>query len=283
MEVVEKLAIIYNAIKFDGVSSSDFKTEETYHVFNEFLDLLEANKVRAVDVNGLDVTVNPDVKKCILVGFYIGDLVSQGDKFFDKNTYPERIFTEEDGVRVVPGGTSVRRGAYISKGVTIMPPVYANVGFQADRSEMLDSFSLGGSCAYLGPNAHLAMFAGLGGVLSPVEATPCVAMENSFIGAYASIVEGTILEPGVKLAMGTRIGKSTRVWDAIEERYLGMKEDKDKLVRDKDKDGAIIPHRIPTNNLVVPGIRPEGKPIYCAWIVSHDAKNVTLEEALKNL
>jgi 2,3,4,5-tetrahydropyridine-2-carboxylate N-succinyltransferase len=219
--------------------------------FKHFLALLEQGHVRAASLirAGEDDagvwTANPEVKKRILFGFKLGRLVEQGDSslpFVDKDTFPVRGFTTTERVRVVPGGSSVRRGAHVAAGVTIMPPAYINVGAFVDEGTLVDSHALVGSCAQIGKRVHLSAAAQIGGVLEPVGAVPVVVEDDVLVGGNCGVYEGTIVRARAVLAAGVVLTSGTRVFDLVNDRELAASEGK--------------PLEIPAGAVVVPGSRP---------------------------
>lgn len=219
-------------------------------VFQRLLQLLEVGAVRAAaPVIGADgaVTwlVDARVKRAILFGFKLGRLVELGDAalpFVDKDTYPLRTFLPHDRVRVVPGGSSVRRGAFVSSGVTIMPPAYINVGAYVDEGTLVDSHALVGSCAQVGKRVHVSAAAQIGGVLEPIGALPVIVEDDVFIGGNTGIYEGTIVRTRAVLAAGVVLTRSTKVFDLVKQREIVAGE------------GA--PLEIPAGAVLVPGSRP---------------------------
>jgi 2,3,4,5-tetrahydropyridine-2-carboxylate N-succinyltransferase len=202
---------------------------------------LESGRIRAaersVDGNWHAVTW---VKRAILEGFKNSDVVRQGPigqpPFFDKESYPARSFEQSDGVRIVPGGTSVRRGAYVSSGVVIMPPAYINVGAYVDSGTMVDSHALVGSCAQVGKNVHLSASAQIGGVLEPINASPVVIEDNVFVGALCGVFEGFVVRERAVLATGVTLTAATIVYDLV--------------------NGIELRGEVPAGAVVVPGTRP---------------------------
>jgi 2,3,4,5-tetrahydropyridine-2,6-dicarboxylate N-succinyltransferase len=152
--------------------------------------------------------VNAWVKKGILLGFRMGGIVDMSidavkRPFFDKSTYPVRRITPESGVRIVPGGSSIRDGCYIGRGVTCMPPMYINVGAWVDRGTMIDSHALVGSCAQIGKNCHISAASQIGGVLEPVGAMPVVIEDDVLVGGNCGVYEGTVVKRRAVLGTGT--------------------------------------------------------------------------------
>jgi 2,3,4,5-tetrahydropyridine-2-carboxylate N-succinyltransferase len=185
--------------------------------FYQFRDALTAGKVRAAEkVDGAWHT-NAWVKKGILLGFRIGALVESGDpevlKFVDKDTYPIRAFTAEDRVRVVPGGSSVRTGAFVAPSVVCMPPMYINVGAYVDEGSMVDSHALVGSCAQVGKRVHISAAAQIGGVLEPINASPVIIEDDVLIGGNCGVYEGTLVGVRAVLGAGVILTRSTPLFD----------------------------------------------------------------------
>lgn len=209
------------------------------------LDALEAGDVRSAE-RGPDGTwrVNAWVKRGILLGFRAGRLLQSGGEslaFVDKDTYPIRRFTPDANVRIVPGGSSVRRGVFVAPGVVCMPPMYINVGAYVDAATMVDSHALVGSCAQVGKRVHISAAAQIGGVLEPVNATPVVIEDDVLVGGNCGVFEGTIVRARAVLAAGVVLTRGTPVFDLVKETvYRG----------DSDR-----PLDIPENAVVVPGAR----------------------------
>ncbi|MEO7648509.1 MAG: 2,3,4,5-tetrahydropyridine-2,6-dicarboxylate N-succinyltransferase, partial [Gemmatimonadaceae bacterium] len=180
--------------------------------FEALLQALEAGEIRAAEraQDGSWHAVQW-VKRGILLGFRLGHLVDMsvaGDaargklQFFDKNTYPLRDFSIEDQVRIVPGGSSIRRGAFVAPGVVCMPPMYVNVGAYVDEGTMIDSHALVGSCAQIGARVHLSAGAQIGGVLEPINASPVVIEDDVIVGGNCGVYEGTVVHSKAVLAAG---------------------------------------------------------------------------------
>ena len=174
--------------------------EDATETFLEFRELLGQGKIRAAEYIDGAWNVNIWVKEGILIGFRLGKLVdyspNESFHYFDKDTYPLKNISIEDEIRVVPGGTSIREGAYVAKGVVIMPPAYVNVGAYVDEDTMIDSHALVGSCAQVGKNVHISAAAQVGGVLEPVRALPVIIEDNVILGGNSGIYEGTIVREG---------------------------------------------------------------------------------------
>ncbi|XQW84587.1 2,3,4,5-tetrahydropyridine-2,6-dicarboxylate N-succinyltransferase [Thalassotalea piscium] len=243
------------------------------------LDQLEAGTIRAAnqDDNG-NWHANIEVKEAILSAFKAGKnqaFEGQYQGFVDKHNLPARQFSTEDNVRLVPGGSSVRRGAHVASGVIIMPPAYINVGAFVDSGTMVDSHALIGSCAQIGKNVHVSAAVQIGGVLEPVGASPVIIEDGAFLSAGVVIVEGIVVKKGAVLAPGVFLSASVPVYDCVNEVLL--------------EKGSDIPERA----VVVPGTRPvsgewaaaQGLNMACALIVKYrDEKSdasLTLESLLR--
>jgi 2,3,4,5-tetrahydropyridine-2-carboxylate N-succinyltransferase len=193
---------------------------EALVVFSQFKAALNRGEVRAAsrDANG-NWVVNSWVKRGILLGFRLGGLVdcsiNDNFRFYDKDTYPLKQIGINDGVRVVPGGSSVRDGAFLGAGVTIMPPAYINVGAYVDDGTMVDSHALIGSCAQVGKRCHVSAAAQIGGVLEPVGALPVIIEDEVLVGGNCGVYEGTIVRERAILASGVILTGGTPVYDAV--------------------------------------------------------------------
>lgn len=215
--------------------------------FLELRNGLEAGVLRSAEPDAslpLGWRVNAWVKRGILLGFRIGTMVEMGGNtlgFVDKHTYPVRRFTVADGVRVVPGGVSARSGAYLAKGVALIPPSYVNVGSYVDEGTMVDSHALVGSCAQIGKRVHLSAVAQIGGVLEPVNASPVIIEDDALIGGNTGVYEGTIVRKRAVLAAGTVLTRGTPVYDLVRGEVY--------------KATAETPLIIPEGAVVVPGSR----------------------------
>lgn len=213
--------------------------------FQALLEALENGIVRSAekDANGV-WRANAWVKEGILLGFRLGGMVDFSNppfSFFDKDTYPARAFTADDGVRIVPGGSTIRRGAYVASGVVCMPPMYVNVGAYVDSGTMIDSHALVGSCAQIGKRVHLSAASQIGGVLEPVGAAPVVIEDDVFVGGGCGVYEGCVVRERAVLASGVILTASTKVYDLVNERILRKSGDD--------------PLEIPEGAVVVPGVR----------------------------
>jgi 2,3,4,5-tetrahydropyridine-2-carboxylate N-succinyltransferase len=191
---------------------------EDRRLFEQFRDALNTGTIRAAEPDSsrpIGWRVNAWVKKGILLGFRMGAIVAMEGQFFDKETYPLRRITANDQVRVVPGGSSIRDGCYIGRGVTCMPPMYVNVGSYIDDGVMVDSHALIGSCAQIGRNCHISAASQIGGVLEPVGALPVIIEEDVLVGGNCGIYEGTIVKRRAVLGSGTIVNRSTPVYDLV--------------------------------------------------------------------
>ena len=222
-------------------------TEADFALFAEFKGALNRGEARAAE-RAADGAwrVNAWVKRGILAGFRMGALADMSPpdrslRFFDKDTYPIRQFATEDGVRLVPGGSSVRDGAYLAAGVVCMPPMYVNVGAYVDEGTMIDSHALVGSCAQVGKRVHLSAAAQVGGVLEPVGASPVIIENDALIGGGCGIYEGVVVRERAVLAPGTILTGSTPVYDLVREQIYRRTGD--------------APLEIPAGAVVVPGSR----------------------------
>lgn len=250
----------------------------TKQEFSDFCDGLERGEIRVAEKISGEWVVNVEVKENILGGFRVGELMQMGD-FVDKDTVPARKFTPECGVRLVPGGSSVRRGAFLAKGVVVMPPAYINIGAYVDEGTMIDSHALVGSCAQVGKRVHLSAASQLGGVLEPVGALPVIIEDDVFIGGNCGIYEGTIVKTRAVIGTGVIINSSTSVYDATNGEWIR-----------RNDAGQIV---IPEGAVVVAGSRPvtrgpgasAGIQLYCPVIVKYrDEKtsdSIRLEDLLR--
>jgi 2,3,4,5-tetrahydropyridine-2,6-dicarboxylate N-succinyltransferase len=224
--------------------------------------------------------VNAWVKQGILLGFRLGALEEAHAgalSFVDKHTYPARRFGASDGIRLVPGGSSVRSGAYVARGVVCMPPMYINAGAYVDEGTMVDSHALVGSCAQIGKRVHLSAAAQVGGVLEPVNASPVIIEDDVLVGGNCGIYEGTIVRRGAVLAAGTILTRGTPVFDLVTAQVLRSSSD--------------LPLIIPENAVVVPGSRAIGKgkgaewglSLYAPVIVKYRDEKTSLSTTLEEL
>jgi 2,3,4,5-tetrahydropyridine-2-carboxylate N-succinyltransferase len=215
---------------------------EARKIFLKFRDQLTQGKIRAAEKIDGKWSVNAWVKQGILLGFRLGELadMSAGLSFVDKDTFPARQFSVADRVRIVPGGSSVRVGAYLAPSVICMPPMFINVGAYVDEGTMVDSHALVGSCAQIGKRVHLSAAAQIGGVLEPINAAPVIIEDDVLIGGNCGIYEGTLVRARAVLGAGTILTRSTPLYD---------------LVRGEVYRAADAPLEVPENAVVVPGSR----------------------------
>jgi 2,3,4,5-tetrahydropyridine-2-carboxylate N-succinyltransferase len=214
-----------------------FYEDEHFQLFADFKTALNEGRVRAAEPDPSTRTgwrVNAWVKKGILLGFRMGGIIdmsvdSERQPYFDKSTFPVKRFTAQSGVRIVPGGSSIRDGCYIGKGVTCMPPMYINAGAYVDDGTMVDSHALVGSCAQVGRNCHISAASQIGGVLEPVGAMPVVVEDEVLVGGNCGIYEGTVVKRRAVLGTGTILNRSTPVYDLVR-RTVHRAEGDDPLV-----------------------------------------------------
>ncbi|HEX7182034.1 MAG TPA: 2,3,4,5-tetrahydropyridine-2,6-dicarboxylate N-succinyltransferase [Thermoanaerobaculia bacterium] len=223
-----------------------------YELFERFKRALNRGEVRAAEPDAASPwgwRVNAWVKQGILLGFRMGRIVDMsvgapdGPRlpFFDKATYPLRGLGPDAGVRIVPGGSSIRDGCHLGRGVTCMPPMYVNVGAYVDDGSLIDSHALVGSCAQVGKRVHLSAAAQLGGVLEPVGALPVIVEDDVLVGGNCGVYEGTVVKRRAVLAAGTILTRSTPVYDLVRE-----------TIHRAEEGGPLV---IPEEAVVVPGSR----------------------------
>src|SRR5450432_2726557 len=229
-------------------------------VFKEFREALTAGKIRAAEKKDGQWQVNAWVKQGILLGFRLGELQDMSSagalSFIDKSTFPARKFKVHDRIRVVPGGSSVRQGAYLAGGVICMPPMYVNVGAYVDEGTLIDSHALVGSCAQIGKRVHLSAAAQIGGVLEPVNASPVIIEDDVLVGGNCGVYEGTQVRSGAVLGAGTILTRSTPLYDLVRGEVYRATAD--------------APLEVPENAVVVPGsraVKKEKGP--WGWNLSH--------------
>ena len=234
---------------------------EARKTFLEFRDQLTQGKIRAAEkaadrANPGRWTVNPWVKQGILLGFRLGVLeeMTAGLSFVDKDTFPARQFAVADRVRVVPGGSSARVGAYVAPTVICMPPMFINVGAYVDEGTMVDSHALVGSCAQVGKRVHLSAAAQVGGVLEPINAAPVIIEDDVLVGGNCGIYEGTLVRARAVLGAGTILTRSTPLYDLVKGEVYRATAD--------------TPLEVPENAVVVPGSRAVKKGAAAEWNLS---------------
>ncbi len=226
------------------LSPEDLPADEAALAFSELREELNRGRVRSAEPDGDGGwRVNAWVKQGILLGFRVGRLgdVSRDFPFFDKENLPVRWLRLEDDVRLVPGGSAIRDGAYVAPGVICMPPMYINIGSYVDEGSMVDSHALVGTCAQIGRRVHLSAAAQVGGVLEPVGANPVIVEDDVLVGGNCGIYEGTIVRRRAVLAAGVVLTASSRVFDIVNDRIISG--------------GVERPLEIPPGAVVVPGTR----------------------------
>ena len=218
MTIQELEASIERHFAAGQAASSD---PEAMAAFLALRTALESGEVRSASPDASSPTgwrVNAWVKRGILLGFRLGaltELPGGGLSFVDKHTYPVRHFSADDGVRIVPGGSAIRSGAYIARGVSCIPPMFINAGAYVDEGTMVDSHALVGSCAQVGKRVHLSAAAQIGGVLEPVNASPVVIEDDALVGGNCGVYEGTIVRERAVLASGVILTGGTPVYDLV--------------------------------------------------------------------
>jgi 2,3,4,5-tetrahydropyridine-2-carboxylate N-succinyltransferase len=249
--------------------------------FTRLRDALTRGEIRAAEKIGDDWVVNAWVKQGILLGFRLGELEERGDtlSFVDKNTFPPRVLRIADQIRVVPGGSSIRSGAFVARSVICMPPMYINVGAYVDEGTLVDSHALVGSCAQIGKRVHLSAAAQIGGVLEPVNASPVIIEDDVLVGGNCGVYEGTRVRVRAVLGAGTILTRGTPVYDLVRGEVYRASADG--------------PLTIPEGAVVVPGARAVtrgqgqqwGLSLYTPVIVKYrDEKtdqSIELEELLR--
>ncbi|HXG94718.1 MAG TPA: 2,3,4,5-tetrahydropyridine-2,6-dicarboxylate N-succinyltransferase [Blastocatellia bacterium] len=238
MELAEKIQQLFD-------NPPEEFADEHRALFDEFKQKLNAGEVRAAEKVDGRWQVNLWVKRGILLGFRMGRIqnfsINNQFRFYDKDTYPLKRMTVDDAVRIVPGGSSIRDGCYIGRGVTCMPPMFVNVGAYVDDDTMIDSHALVGSCAQIGKRVHISAAAQIGGVLEPIGEMPVIIEDDVLVGGNCGVYEGAIVHERAVLAPGTVLTGGTAVYDLV----------KDEFYR-KSEDG---PLEIPAGAVVVPGSR----------------------------
>ena len=257
--------------------------ESAMRAFLSLRAALESGEVRAASPDAAAPSgwsVNAWVKRGILLGFRLGVLTefpAAGFSFVDKSTFPVRHFSSGDGVRVVPGGSSVRTGAYVARSVVCMPPMYINVGAWVDEGSLVDSHALVGSCAQIGKRVHLSAAAQIGGVLEPVNANPVIIEDDVLVGGNSGVYEGCIVRQGAVLAAGVILTRGTPLFDLVNGTILRASAD--------------LPLMVPENAVVVPGARAVNKgngqewglSLYAPAIVKYRDDKTDLSTALEDL
>jgi 2,3,4,5-tetrahydropyridine-2-carboxylate N-succinyltransferase len=268
-------------------SKPDAYTEAHFEIFQRFKAALNAGEIRAASPDTsspIGWTVNGWVKKGILLGFRLGAIVDMSidasrQPYFDKATYPVKHFSAASGVRIVPGGSSIRDGCYVARGVTCMPPMYINAGAYVDEGTMVDSHALIGSCAQIGLRCHISAASQIGGVLEPVGAMPVIIEDDVLVGGNCGVYEGTVVKKRAVLGTGTILNRSTPVYDLVRETVYRATDDQPLVI----PEGAVV---VAGSRSITKGIGKEwGISLYTPIIVKYrdektDAK-VQLEDLLR--
>ena len=219
--------------------------EDALHAVEQLKELLNRGEIRTAEYQAGSWRVNPWVKRGILLAFRIGKLTKtdtdESFQFFDKDTMGMNKFTLESNVRIVPGGSAIRDGAFVGPGVVVMPPSYINIGAYVDEYTMIDSHVLIGSCAQIGKRVHLSAAVQIGGVLEPVGTMPVIIEDDVFVGGNCGIYEGTIIKRRAVLGAGVILTGSTPVYDTVNQ-----------TIYKKTSDEPLV---IPEAAVVVPGNR----------------------------
>jgi 2,3,4,5-tetrahydropyridine-2-carboxylate N-succinyltransferase len=222
----------------------DTYSAQHFALFAQFKQALNAGEIRAAEPDASQAVgwrVNGWVKKGILLGFRLGGIVDMSidpvrQPFLDKSTYPVRKATPQDGVRIVPGGSSIRDGCFIGRGVTCMPPMYINAGAYVSDGVMVDSHALIGSCAQIGKNCHISAASQIGGVLEPVGALPVIIEDEVLVGGNCGVYEGTVVKRQAVLGTGTILNRSTPVYDLVRETVYRATDDQPLVI----PEGAVV-------------------------------------------
>ena len=277
---LEKLATSVEAI----YNSRNFKlNSDVEDIFYQFMQALNMGWIRIAEKVENEWNINHWVKKGILLGFKIGKLVdisiNENFVFYDKSTYPLKKISLKDNIRIVPGGSSIRDGSFVSPGVVCMPPMYINVGAYVDEDTMIDSHALVGSCAQIGKRVHISAAAQIGGVLEPISARPVIIEDDVLIGGNCGIYEGILIRQRAVIAASTIITGSTPVYDLVNEKIYRKEGD--------------APLEIPEGAVVIPGSRSISKgwgqknglsiqtPLIVKYRDSKTGKSVELEDVLR--
>jgi len=245
---VERIAAAAGSAAGDA-AGDEALVEEARTVFARLRGALSRGEARAAEPDPAAPygwRVNAWVKRGILLGFRYGTLADVSMDhgrwpFFDKDTLPFKRLTAADGVRIVPGGSAVRDGAYVAPGVICMPPMYINIGAHVGDGTLVDSHALIGSCAQVGARVHLSAAAQIGGVIEPVGALPVIIEDDVLVGGNCGVYEGAIVKARAVLAAGTILTRSTPIYDLVRERVVRA-----------EGDGPLV---VPEGAVVVPGTR----------------------------
>jgi 2,3,4,5-tetrahydropyridine-2-carboxylate N-succinyltransferase len=248
---------------------------------------LESGEIRSASPDPTAPTgwrVNPWVKQGILLGFRLGvlrDYPAGELSFIDKDTYPVRHFAATDAVRIVPGGSSIRAGAYVARTVVCMPPMYINAGAYVDEGTMVDSHALVGSCAQIGKRVHLSAAAQIGGVLEPINASPVIIEDDVLCGGNTGVYEGTIVRRGAVLAPGTILTRGTPVFDLVHGTVIRATDELPLII---PEDAVVVPgSRAVTKGKAHPNADAWGLSLYAPIIVKYRDEKTTLSTTLEDL
>ena len=238
----DSLSTLKSAIERLSARKTISNPDEARPTFFDFRAALTRGEVRAAEKVGGRWIVNVWVKQGILLGFRLGELqqVSDGDvlSFVDKDTFPARRLTLADRVRLVPGGSSIREGAYVAPSVVCMPPMFINIGAYVGEGTMIDSHALVGSCAQIGKRVHLSAAAQIGGVLEPINAAPVIIEDDVLVGGNCGVYEGTLVGARAVLGAGTILTRSTPLYDLVRgEIYRASAE----LSLEVPEDAVVVP------------------------------------------
>ena len=241
----DSISVLKSAIEELFAAEQISDPSEARRTFLEFRDALTRGEIRAAEKRDGRWIVNTWVKQGILLGFRLGEAkeMSDGDvlSFVDKDTFPARRVRLADRIRLVPGGSTIREGAYVAPSVVCMPPIFINTGSYVDEGTMVDSHALVGSCAQIGKRVHLSAAAQIGGVLEPINAAPVIIEDEVMVGGNCGVYEGTLVRARAVLGAGTILTRSTPLYDLVRgEVYRATAEQ---------------PLEVPENAVVVPGSR----------------------------
>jgi len=273
--------------KINDILSNEAQYSETElnSIFSELLDKLNSGEIRSAEPDGSGGwKVNKWIKQGILMLFRHGKtqpiVFNEGFTFFDKHTLNIHPFTIDDEVRIVPGGSSIRNGCYVAKGVICMPPMYINIGSYVDSGTMIDSHALVGTCAQVGKRVHVSAAAQIGGVLEPAGSRPVIIEDDVLVGGNCGIYEGTLVRKRAVLASGVVLTGSTRVYDLVN----------NTIIRSSNQNPLEIPEGAVLVNgsraIDTPWAREQGLSLSSPMIIKYrdektDAKTA-LEDALRS-
>ncbi len=256
--MTDSLAALKSTIERISASPAIGHADEARPTFLDFRAALTRGKVRAAEKFDGRWVINTWVKQGILLGFRLGELTEMSDggvlSFVDKDTFPARRLTLADRIRVVPGGSSIREGAYVAPSVICMPPMFINVGAYVGEGSMIDSHALVGSCAQIGKRVHLSAAAQIGGVLEPINAAPVIIEDDVLIGGNCGVYEGTLVRTRAVLGAGTILTRSTPLYDLVRGEVYRATGEK--------------PLEVPEGAVVVPGSRAVKKGKGVKWNLS---------------